>query len=453
VSIRKTFEEKLSLGFTYDKDRELLSMVYICYMLLIAFGLVVLLLHTFENDLLPVTYRYHSIVLMALLLLWLLKIRWVKLARFLLLLYLPLVVLIIPPLGGILQDEFYFWFPYVPIALSLIPHFILHPVKHRPVLISTLVVYLVLGLFIGDYLMIFSDETISIVPIVRANIFYYKLIPAMIFVFVNVVFGLIFFNNYRYTEIMEIQRDELLQSEKMASLGTLTAGIAHEINNPMNFMSGSLQALDKLKEQYPGHSEEECEKILKLMDSVMDKAFEGLDRTEDIISKLGAFSNPEKPEKRSIGLKMLLHKSLSAVEARLPYYIKLQLLVEESQRILCHEQQMRLVFSHIIRNAIDALESKDNRDREFIEITASEERIGRQRFSRITFRNSGPAISEQDLKRIFDPFFSSRETGAGMGMGMSLSYMMVREHQGKLEVANEEEAVRFDVLLPLEIEA
>jgi signal transduction histidine kinase len=390
---------------------------------------------------------------MAALLLCLLKIRWVKLARFILLSYLPLVVLIIPPLGGILEDEFYFWFPFIPIALSLMPHFILHPRKHRAVLISTLVIYLLLVIFIGDYLISFSEGNEAIVPIIRANMFYYKLIPSMIFVFVNVVFGLIVSNNYRNAEIMQIQREELLQSEKMASLGTLTAGIAHEINNPMNFISGSLQALDKLKEQYPGHSEEDCERILKLMDSVMGKAFEGLDRTEDIISKLGAFSNPDKPEKKSIALKMLLQKSLSAVEARLPYYIKLQLRVNDSQHILCHEQQMRLVFSHILRNAIDALESKENRDREFIEITASEEKINRHPYSRITFRNSGPAIPEQDLHHIFDPFFSSRETGEGVGMGMSLSYMMVREHKGKLEVTNENGAVRFDVLLPLKKEA
>ena len=449
---RRHFFERLSLGYSFDKDREILSMVYINYFIILIFSLVVILIHAINDDIIPVTYRYHAVVVIAFLQLWFLKKRLILLTRILILSVLPILLLILPPLAGLFDDEFYFWFPYVPIGLSLIPHFILHTTRHRAVLISVLAAYLILGLFIDSFMMYLDEGQRRIVPIVQDNRFYYKLIPALIFIYVNVALGLLFAKNHRYEEIMQMQQEDLIQAEKMASLGTLTAGIAHEINNPLNFISGSLNAMKTLKERYIQHDSANSEirgEIIQQMDQVIENSFEGVSRATDIISKLSFFANPEQGIRKETNLAQLLQKTLSSIESKLPYYIHLESDVPQSQMIWCNEQQMRLVFSHILRNAIDAFESSHGRERELIRIESSEEARERNTFSRISFSNSGPAIPEEDMKHIFDPFFSSREVGKGVGLGMSLSYRIVKEHGGNIEATNQEGMVRFDVFLPI----
>ncbi|MDX2430721.1 MAG: HAMP domain-containing sensor histidine kinase, partial [Bacteroides sp.] len=181
----------------------------------------------------------------------------------------------------------------------------------------------------------------------------------------------------------------------------------------------------------------------------MSSSFEGVERASNIISKLDFFANPKSSqEKEEIKLEKLIQSVLRGIESRLPYYIILTTDFQKDLRVHGHEQQLKLVFTHILRNAIDALESVEKGGRETIEISAARESSNRKPYIRISFCNSGPAIPEKDLKHIFDPFFSSREAGEGVGLGMSLSYMIIKEHGGKLEVKNQAGTVRFDVFLP-----
>ena len=277
------------MGYSFSLDREALSLVYINYFLILVFSIVIVLLHASGEELLPVSFRYHGFILLGVIELLLLKKRWINLARVLILSITPILLIILPPLAGLTDDEFYFWFPYVPIGLSLIPHFILHTTRHRIALLSILGVYLLLVIFIDNYLVLFSDGTEKIIPLVIENRFYYKVIPVFIFLFVNVAIGILFAENHRNEITMEGQREDLVQAEKMASLGTLTAGIAHEINNPLNFISGSLQALHTLIREYIKLAPEpdtEKEEILKKMEQVMESSFEGVNRASDIISTM-----------------------------------------------------------------------------------------------------------------------------------------------------------------------
>ena len=113
-----------------------------------------------------------------------------------------------------------------------------------------------------------------------------------------------------------------------------------------------------------------------------------------------------------------------------------------------HKQRLKLVFTHILRNAIDALETNEKRGRETIDITSARESHVRNPYTRISICNRGPAIPKKDLKHIYDPFFSSREAGEGVGLGLSLSYMIIKEHGGKMEVKNKPGLVSFDIFLP-----
>ncbi len=449
---RNSIFDKLSLGYRFSDEREVVSLVYISYFLVLIFGLIVILLHTLEKELLPVTYRYHALMGLGLFELLLLKKRWIAPARILILTVIPTLLLLLPPLAGVTDNEFYFWFPYLPIGLSLIPHFILHPIRHRSALIITLGSYLILGLLIDNYLVLFSEGNEEIIPLVLANRFYYNLIPVFIFLFVNLALGLLFAENYKSEEIVSKQQAELVQAEKMASLGTLTAGIAHEINNPLNFITSSLHAMNTLKEQYLKLEEELSEdkkKILEKIDQVANNSFEGVSRAEEIITKLAFFSNPESEKKEHFNLNAIMLKALAGIESKLPYYIELNRDIPEDIQVYCHAQQLRLVVSHILRNAIDALASKPNKGRETINISGSEEKIDHHPVTRISICNSGPAIPGKDLKYIYDPFFSSKDTGEGTGLGMSLSYMIIREHGGRIEASNDEGMVRFNILLPV----
>jgi len=444
--------ERLSLGYTFARDREALSLIYISYFTIMIFSMVVILLHTSGEELLPVSYRYHAFILLSLLELWLMKKRWIFPARILILFVTPFLLIILPPLAGLVQDEFYFWFPYVPIALSLIPHFILHTVRHRIALITILGLYLLLVVFIDNLLTFSSDGNQEMIVLVAENRFYYKLIPVFIYLFVNLAIGILFAENYRNEMTLERQKEDLVQAEKMASLGTLTAGIAHEINNPLNFISGSLQALNTLKDEYlnldPGDVPGK-EKVLKQIENVVDTSFEGVNRASDIISSLEFFANPGIKNKQETSIEKVVHSALKRVESRMPYYITLNKDIPGDLTVWCHEQQLRLVLTHILRNAIDALETLTVKDRATIGIIAREEKIDRRPFTRISISNSGPAIPEKDLKQIFDPFFSSREAGKGTGLGMSISYRIAMEHGGWIEVRNREGMVKFDVLLPI----
>ena len=449
---KKSFLDRLLLGYSFDLDREAFSLVAINYILILIFGVVVAILHFIEKDLLPITYRYHAIILLSVLNLWLLRKHLVNLARALILIYLPLLVLILPPVGGVFSNEFYFWFQYIPIGLSIIPHFIFHPVRQRIPLYITLVIYLLFSIFIDSYLIYFSDGSEQIIPFVIENRFYYRLVPAFLFLFVNLALRLLFVKNHQFMTIMDTQHEELLQSEKMASLGILTSGLAHEINNPLNFISGSLNALNSLKDKYLNLESEltdDKKEIIRLINQVMDNSFEGVERASGIIAKLGHFANPKtKNELEEAELELLLQSVVRSFELRLPYYIDLTLDLEKGLKILCHEQELKLVFTHILRNAIDALETKEKGERETIAVSTARESHNRKPYFRISFSNSGPAIPDKDLKHIFDPFFTSREAGEGIGLGMSLSYMIIKEHGGKMEVKNQSGLVRFDIFFP-----
>ena len=141
--------------------------------------------------------------------------------------------------------------------------------------------------------------------------------------------------------------------------------------------------------------------LLRLIDEVMEKSFEGVERASNIISKLGHFANPKvKQEKEEINLEILIQTVLRSIESRLPYYIKLTTDIQKDLKILCHEQQLKLVFTYILRNALDALETKEKGARETIEITAARESRDRKPYTRISFCNSGPPF----LKRTLNTF-------------------------------------------------
>jgi signal transduction histidine kinase len=441
--------EKLTLGYKFDQDREIVSLIIFSYFYIILFTLVVTLLHTSGEELLPVSYRYHALILLGLVELLLIRNRFFVLAKVLILTLTPFLLLLLPPLTGLSCNEFYFWFPYIPIALSLIPHFILHTSRERTLLISTCFAYFLLSIFIDDYLLMVKDGSETIIPIILEIKFYYSLIPVIIYIFINLALGLVFARNYSYEQIMIKQQDELLQAEKMAALGTLTSGIAHEINNPLNFISGGLYATNTLKNELiktEGHLTAYKRTLYEQMDKIMENSLEGVDRVSDIIASLKYFSNPGREIKMNHDLEQLLFSVLLSIEKKIPYNITLSKKIPVGTSLFCYDKQVQQVFSNILLNAIDALKEMEGNKNKRIHIAAKKAKRDKSEVTCISFSNNGPLIPEQEIKKIYDPFFTLNDKGKGLGM--TISYMIIREQQGWIEARNENDLVIFDVILP-----
>jgi signal transduction histidine kinase len=439
------------LGYRFEEDKETVALIFIQYFITLLFTVVVILIHL-KDEVLPITYRYHLLALLGILSLILLRFRWIGLVKVITLSIPPIALLLIPLVCGIVQAEFFFWFPYVPIALCLIPHFILHPVRNRIALIATIIFYFLLVLLTDDLLIHFSPPEEPIVEIVRANSFYYTLIPIFIFAFVNLGLGLLFHQNTRYEEIMKTQQQELAQAEKMASLGTLSAGIAHEINNPLNFISGSLHALNTLIGEFLKSQKTitpQQQRLLEQVEQIMNSSFEGVHRASEIISSLKFFASPVREEKRVQDLDKLLYPVLLDIHSRLPENCRILKKIQPGLRVRCYEEPLQQAFSNILENAIEAIESKERKLNELIELVAEKDTKSRTPLVRISISNSGPLIPEEELKQVFDPFFTSKEAGWGSGLGMTISYMIISEHQGTIRIRNLDAGVLVDIFLPL----
>jgi signal transduction histidine kinase len=300
-------------------------------------------------------------------------------------------------------------------------------------------------------MMLLSDGSEKIIPIVLENQFYYVLVPLILYIFVNLALGLVFAKNHAYEQIMIRQQDDLIQAEKMASLGVLTTGIAHEINNPMNFISGGLHATSTLKNELlkmDGKPSKEKRALYEQMDKIMANTLEGVERVTDIVTSLKFFSNPGKVHKLEHDLNKLLYTVLLSIEKKIPYYINLSKNIPDGTTIYCYDEQLQQVFINILLNAIQVLEESQGDKPKAINISFFETKKEDKSLSYISFSNNGPPIPEDEIKLIYDPFYTINNAGTGKGLGMAISYMIMQEHQGWIQARNENDQVIFDVILP-----
>jgi two-component system NtrC family sensor kinase len=236
----------------------------------------------------------------------------------------------------------------------------------------------------------------------------------------------------RTKELREAQA-HLIQTEKLASLGKLAAGVAHEINNPLGgILIYSHLLLEDMDRDSPYY--QNLEKIVK-----------ETTRCKDIVKGLLEFARPKEPETTSININELLDKSLSLVESQSlfqnirvdkQYALDLPLIVADSS-------QLQQVFMNIILNAADAMQGNgDMTLRTSVDVD--------DKNLMIEFTDTGPGISEENKKKIFDPFFTTKEVGQGTGLGLAISYSIIRKHQGTIDVLSAPgKGATFIVRLPV----
>lgn len=241
-------------------------------------------------------------------------------------------------------------------------------------------------------------------------------------------------------EELKTTQENLVQSEKMASLGILTAGVAHEINNPLNFINGGINIISEINQEIKTTlGPEQNDKCNKAINSIET----GLGRATEIVQALMAFSSPEKSElvKSNINhiidtcLLFLNHKNDTKIEIQKNYLLQSEIAV--------FPEKIHQVIVHILDNAFDELNTSGSNGRKLI--IGSEEKPG---WAVITIFNTGKKIPENELIHIFDPFFTTKAPGKGKGLGLSICYTLIQEHKGKIYAQNKENGVCFTVEIP-----
>lgn len=253
---------------------------------------------------------------------------------------------------------------------------------------------------------------------------------------------------------------QLIQSEKMISVGHLTAGIAHEINNPINYIFSALSPLRRdvqhlldsisdLSRQFPESSEvirqllykHDYYEILSEIPVLLNGIEDGARRTEEIVRSLRTYSRVDEEGPKKTDLLFSLENTLFLMKSRIGEGVRILREFDEIDPVDCFPGQMNQVFMNLLANALDAVKGKgeiklkawQKKDRVFISLT-----------------DSGPGIPEDIQNKIFDPFFSSKEIGTGTGLGLFVAYGVIQAHQGTITFSSEKgQGTTFTLSLPL----
>ncbi len=265
-----------------------------------------------------------------------------------------------------------------------------------------------------------------------------------------------------YNELKETQF-QLVQSEKLASLGQLVAGIAHEIKNPLNFIYGNtgflrdyINSLEKLVALYEevavlGAEDQEAVANLKeeigyafIMDdlgTLVDNFEEGAERIHSIVGDLRTFSRTETGEFKAIDLHEAIDLALNLLQNEFKGRIEILKDYGSLPQVECQAGKINQVLVNLLMNAGQAISGEGK-------ITITTRKSGR--FAEIVIQDNGEGMTKDQLEHIFEPFFTTKPVGSGTGLGLSISYAIIQDHKGTITVTSEPgEGSRFTVSLPV----
>jgi len=212
------------------------------------------------------------------------------------------------------------------------------------------------------------------------------------------------------------REEQLVQSKKLASLGTMAAGVAHEINNPLSNISSSCEIL----------LEELDEADKEFQSKVLRKVLEQVDKARIIVLNLLEFSRNRAFARESLNLKETIDKTLSLFRAQKPPGVQISCSIDDNLTIFADRQRIEQAFMNLISNACQAIEGEG---RVTVRATAYADGM-----VTVRIRDTGKGIAEEDLARIFDPFFTTKDVGQGTGLGLFITHDIVVRHQGTIQV-------------------
>ena len=254
---------------------------------------------------------------------------------------------------------------------------------------------------------------------------------------------------------------QLVEADKNASLGQLTAGIAHEINNPINFVKSNIKPLqldirdlmevideyDKLhtaeKEAIPGQlanieklkKQIDIEYVKTEIDSLMKGIQDGAERTAEIVLGLRNFSRLDESDIKTVNIHEGLDSTLILLKNQLPDNIKIKKDFRANGNIECLPGKLNQVFMNILNNAIKAVTKKKEADAKGIILNSTSD--SPDGTLKVSIRDTGVGMNEEVKHRIFEPFFTTKPVGEGTGLGMAIVFKIIQEHHGKIDVVSQ----------------
>ena len=231
------------------------------------------------------------------------------------------------------------------------------------------------------------------------------------------------------------KEEELIRSEKLSSLGQMSAGIVHEINNPLNYAKTSLHLLKAYSAELPADQRDEYDETLADLE-------DALQRVIRIITDLRALTRGSEVLKFPISLQLILRNATRLLSHELNK-VTFENQLPEDLKVLGNDNQLCQVFVNLIQNAIHATEGVEN---PVITINAKSQSDD---MVRITLSDNGKGIPDDILGKIFDPFFTTKDVGVGTGLGLSLTLKIIHDHQGTVKVVSSPgNGTTFQILLP-----
>lgn len=253
---------------------------------------------------------------------------------------------------------------------------------------------------------------------------------------------------------LETTQTQLIDTEKMASLGQLTAGIAHEINNPINFVKSNIKPLRldfkdifELLNEYDALEKNikyrrifkrtinfkrkiDLNFISKEINDLLNGIEEGAARTAEIIQSLRAFSRTDEVELKPTDINKSILNSLVLLRSTIPYYIEITPVFDKIGTINCYPGKLNQVFMNLIHNSIQAIKEKKKHQKESILI------VTKNYPDNITIEitDSGVGMTEEIKQKMFDPFFTTKTVGEGTGLGLSIVFGIIEKHKGAIDV-------------------
>lgn len=254
---------------------------------------------------------------------------------------------------------------------------------------------------------------------------------------------------------------QLVQAEKMASLGRLVAGVAHELNNPISFVLGNAHAMQRygrhLGEYLNAvHAEAaspavqalrkrlRIDAILADLPSLIEGLMEGAERSAAIVDGLKRFSATDRGGAERFDLADAVRRSAHWVEKAAPAHVQLLLDAPDAPVMLCGAAgRIQQVLINLVQNAVDAT-AHHPAPRVSVRLTEADG------WAKVTVSDNGPGLSPEVQQRLFEPFFTTKPVGEGTGLGLSISFGIVEQHGGQLLADNAPEGgARFTLRLPL----
>jgi two-component system sensor histidine kinase HupT/HoxJ len=266
-------------------------------------------------------------------------------------------------------------------------------------------------------------------------------------------------------------QQQLLHSEKMASLGRLVAGVAHELNNPISFVLGNVHALRKyatrlhayLDGVHQGRSHEELaalrqelriDRVIDDLEPLIDGTIEGAERTRNIVDGLKRFSAVDREDSQPFNLTPCIERAVLWVAKAASERFQVRLDLAPEWTVIGSAGQMQQVMMNLVQNACDACAEQEA---PLLTISGHVQPAGDgqggeggRREVVLEFHDNGPGIAPQHLSHIFDPFFTTKPVGKGTGLGLAISYTIVERHGGRIVVGNHPDGgALFTLYLPL----